>query len=200
MPEITTRVRNQKLIRENRRKLINAVTKLFGEKGYDRTSMREISKKSGMTTGNIYNYIGKKEDLLFMVHDDMMKGVYGFDNNHTEWRNLDELRHYLKGAFLHTLEYKKEILLMYRQSWLLGEEALESLLASEKVHILKMKGFLDEANKKGIVRIQDAELTASIIVYMMSLLVLRGWSLRDYKKRQAKLIDSLVNIIIKILT
>ena len=159
--------------------------------------MREISQKSGLTIGNIYNYIGKKEDLLFMVHDDMMEGVYEFDNIHTEWRNLNELRYYLKGAFVHTLEYKKEILLMYRQTWLLGEEALESLLAKEKVHILKLKGFLDEANKKGIVRIQDTDLTASFIVYMMSMLVLRGWSLSGYKKRQEKLIDSLVSIIMK---
>ena len=43
--------------------------KAFIKKGYSQTSIREISKVTGLTIGNLYDYITKKEDILFLVFD-----------------------------------------------------------------------------------------------------------------------------------
>jgi AcrR family transcriptional regulator len=39
----------------------------FKEKGFRKSSMREIAKRAGITAGNLYRYFGSKEDLFYAV-------------------------------------------------------------------------------------------------------------------------------------
>lgn len=41
--------------------------KLFYEQGYFKTKISDITKKSGISTGNFYRYYSSKEDLLFQI-------------------------------------------------------------------------------------------------------------------------------------
>src|SRR4030081_1846270 len=43
--------------------------RLFKEKGYHATSMRDIANAVGMNKGSLYSYIRSKEDLLIPVFD-----------------------------------------------------------------------------------------------------------------------------------
>jgi len=47
--------------------IILLASKLFIEKGYDRTSLRELAKAFGLSKGGLYHYIGSKEDILHMI-------------------------------------------------------------------------------------------------------------------------------------
>ena len=58
---------DKKLVRERRRHIANKAVKVFLEKGYDRTTMRDLGKACGMSAGNLYNYIGSKEDILHLI-------------------------------------------------------------------------------------------------------------------------------------
>ena len=44
--------------------LIHVATELFGELGYERTTVREISKRMGMQSGSLYSHISSKDELL----------------------------------------------------------------------------------------------------------------------------------------
>src|SRR6266851_8265268 len=46
-----------------------AALRLFKEKGYHATSMRDIANAVGMNKGSLYSYIRSKEDLLIPVFD-----------------------------------------------------------------------------------------------------------------------------------
>lgn len=49
------------VLKEDIRGRILAVAKLqFGQKGYSKTSMREIAELAGVGVGNIYNYFASK--------------------------------------------------------------------------------------------------------------------------------------------
>tara|TARA_R110002096_G_scaffold420745_1_gene626018 strand:+ start:15507 stop:16256 length:750 start_codon:yes stop_codon:yes gene_type:complete len=51
--------------KKNRKaELINAAAKLFRASGYDGTSVRDIAKEVGITSGSIFYYFESKEDLL----------------------------------------------------------------------------------------------------------------------------------------
>ena len=53
------------VLKEDIRGRILAVAKLqFGQKGYSKTSMREIAASAGVGVGNIYNYSTSKDDLF----------------------------------------------------------------------------------------------------------------------------------------
>ena len=45
-------------------RLLAAATRLFAERGYDRTSVQEIVEAAGVTKGALYHYFGSKDDLF----------------------------------------------------------------------------------------------------------------------------------------
>ena len=55
--------------RKNLVALLNAALELFAEKGYDSTSMREISTRAGFSPGTIYSYFPDKEQIFFAYFD-----------------------------------------------------------------------------------------------------------------------------------
>lgn len=50
---------------ELQEKVLHEALTLFFEKGYDKTTTREIAERSGIERGHLYYYYKKKEDLLF---------------------------------------------------------------------------------------------------------------------------------------
>lgn len=50
-------------------RIIRAATKLFGEQGYQKTTIAEISKIAGLSDAAIYEYFQGKEDLLLTIPD-----------------------------------------------------------------------------------------------------------------------------------
>ena len=71
MRNIRTTSNDEELVRQRRNMIAERALKLFLEKGYERTTMREIGKACDMTHGNLYNYVGSKEDIrhLILVRD-----------------------------------------------------------------------------------------------------------------------------------
>lgn len=54
-------------------RLLSTATRLFAERGYDRTSVQEIVEHAGVTKGALYHYFGSKEDLLHAVYSRLLK-------------------------------------------------------------------------------------------------------------------------------
>lgn len=52
---------------KRRREIALRAMKIFAEKGFDRTSVREISEACGMAKGSLYDYFSDKEDVLAEV-------------------------------------------------------------------------------------------------------------------------------------
>lgn len=55
--------------------MIKGAVNLFIEKGFHRTTTREIAKASGFSIGTLYEYIGTKEDVLYLVCDSIYDKV-----------------------------------------------------------------------------------------------------------------------------
>jgi len=50
-----------------RQQIIQAAHRLFVERGYHGTSMRQIAEQAGLALGGIYNHFASKEDILAVV-------------------------------------------------------------------------------------------------------------------------------------
>ena len=74
--EVSTQIKNKDLVERRRKQLIDESTKVFVEKGYHRTSIRDIAKATSFSMGNLYDYIRTKEDILYLVHQNMINNVY----------------------------------------------------------------------------------------------------------------------------
>ncbi|WP_321494379.1 TetR/AcrR family transcriptional regulator [uncultured Desulfobacter sp.] len=77
--DVPTQIKNEKLVRERRRQIIDATVKLAIEHGYHNTTTRMIAKAAGFSIGSLYEYVSSKEDLLYLVcsaiHEEVRSAV-----------------------------------------------------------------------------------------------------------------------------
>lgn len=57
---------------KKKNEILSAALALFSKKGYLKTSLADIAEEVGITKGGIYHYIDRKEDLLFLIHKEMV--------------------------------------------------------------------------------------------------------------------------------
>ena len=68
------KVKNKALIEKRLDQISDNAMKLFAEKGYHNTSVRDIANLSRISTGSIYDYVRNKEDILFLVSAGKVEG------------------------------------------------------------------------------------------------------------------------------
>jgi len=66
---IRTYSRDGALIREKRAEIVQSACRVFIRKGYDGTSMRDLARALGKSTGAFYHYVGSKKDILYLILD-----------------------------------------------------------------------------------------------------------------------------------
>ena len=49
--------------------LLSASAKVFADKGFHATSMRDLARASGMSLAGMYHYVSGKPELLFQIQD-----------------------------------------------------------------------------------------------------------------------------------
>jgi len=62
----------RKRVGNKRERIIAAAAKLFGERGYHRTTTAEIAESAGVAAGTIYIYFSSKEELLVAVFEEFL--------------------------------------------------------------------------------------------------------------------------------
>lgn len=65
--KIPTVVKDQKLVAKRRRQIADAAVGMFIEKGFHKTTTREMAKAAGISIGSLYEYVQNKEDVLYLV-------------------------------------------------------------------------------------------------------------------------------------
>jgi len=56
-------------------KILKSATDVFLDKGYQKTTFKDISHKAGVGYGTIYTYFDNKEELLISIVDDIMSQI-----------------------------------------------------------------------------------------------------------------------------
>ncbi len=67
--EIPTQVKNQALVEQRRRQIVDAAVTLFIQNGFHKTTTRQIARAAGISIGSLYEYISTKADVLYLVCD-----------------------------------------------------------------------------------------------------------------------------------
>lgn len=64
---IKTTVEDSALVERRRAQLTRAAIACFSERGYHPATIRDVAERADVSIGLIYQYVGDKEDLLFMA-------------------------------------------------------------------------------------------------------------------------------------
>ncbi|MEU4671068.1 TetR/AcrR family transcriptional regulator [Amycolatopsis sp. NPDC023774] len=82
--------------------LLRVAVKLFNERGYDGTSMEDLSRKLGITKSAIYHHVPSKEELLRLSVDRALDGLFevAASTERLDGRAIDRLEHLVRGSVL----------------------------------------------------------------------------------------------------
>lgn len=65
--EVKALVTDPKLVEERRGQIVRAAVKLFSEEGFYTTTIQQIAREAGVSSGLIYQYFRDKDDILFLA-------------------------------------------------------------------------------------------------------------------------------------
>ncbi len=179
-------------------RIVQGACGLFFEKGYHRTTIREIAVASGMSMGQLYHYISSKDDVLFLVYKHMQMVWYehlaksGVEGIVDPLERLDE-------ALLHTISFIMEnqslFLFVYTETKYLNRKHLKVVLEMDDKNVVGFWRRLLSDLKIGESPGGDLDFLANLISYLMLFLPLRGWNLEDQPDREH--VASLRNFILR---
>lgn len=177
---VETQIKNSELVRKKRLQIAIGASKLFTKKGYSQTSIRDISKATGLTIGNLYDYITRKEDVLYLVFDvfhsmwtsRLEEGVFEIEDP------VKQLRTALQKMLELVNSHRDMVLLMYTETKLLPKEFIKMILEKESGLVECFEKILKKGVETGVFKVRDPFFLANIIVYLLSIEPLRGWNLR----------------------
>ena len=200
--EIPTKVKNKELVAKRREQIVLAGIKLFSRKGFHETNLRELAEESGISHGNIYDYINSKQDIFFLIHE--------FINNiaiqkiNRSIKNivdpLDRLRRMVRAEFDLMYEWSDAILLIYQETHILNKPLQKALLKRERDRVYRIEETIDECITRGQLRSFNSRVAANLIKSMAETWVAKRWDLRGHSDRmemEKAIIDIIFNGLLK---
>lgn len=192
--EILSSVKDQDLIKKRRDQMIEGAITLFKEKGFHRTTTREIAKESGFSIGTLYEYIRKKEDVLFLVCDSIYEEVQERLESamHLENPSMEQLEEVLKSYFTLMDDMQEEILVLYQEIKGLNKETRKYVLQKEKDMVAMLERVILTCLPKQMPK-ETITLVANNIFVQGHMWGFRRWilqknyTLEEYANQQIKL-------------
>lgn len=196
---VATQIKDADLVERRRRQIVDAAVDLFIEKGFHKTTTRQIAQAAGFSIGTLYEYVASKEDVLYLVceaiHDQVEKGIGEVSSQSPKGR---EALAAVIAEFFHICHRMSNfILLIYQETHALPGQWRRKVLANE----LRINALLLEALKRiaatgelSKLDEKDLELMAHNISVMGHMWTFRRWSLsqrytiEEYIARQTAII------------
>jgi TetR/AcrR family transcriptional regulator, cholesterol catabolism regulator len=198
MMDVQTNIKNKELVSKRRKQIIAASSKLFFEKGFDQTTMREISRASGLTMGSLYDYVRSKDDILVLVYKDVIERFrLGLGGNEQAGRevNPEELENILHRSMKQMYKLSKAVQLLYRESWSRRKNVHLQMREIDRTHVENFTKLLLNGQQKGYFQVKNPSVTADLILLLVALPAIREWSLVHID--QEEVIDTVSRFILR---
>jgi AcrR family transcriptional regulator len=151
-----------------RREVVATAAALFAERGYDGTSMAELTAATGLAAGGLYHYIEGKDDLLIAICNELLEPLLtqAGEVAAEDLPPVEQLRE-LVGAWLaHVVEHRHHMLVFTQERQAIEREPRWERVRSQRKAFERI---LDEILARG-----EADGSMSFADRRLSLLALLG--------------------------
>ena len=197
--DIPTQIKNPDLVKRRRRQIIDAAVKLFINKGFHKTTTRQIARAAELSIGALYEYVSSKEDVLYMVCNSIhMEVEHGMSDALARAKGgRDALEEVIREYFMVCHRMSDFILLIYQETQSLPSQWQKKVLENElRITGLFIKVLNDLISSGNLPRIDERsiELVAHNISVLGHMWTFRRWflanhySIEDYIELQTKFI------------
>lgn len=177
-------IKDERLIEQRRHQIVEGAVRLFVEKGFHKTTTREIARECGMSIGTMYEYIQTKEDVLYLVcdyiHSELEERLQEVISS--EDSGIESLRKGLNQLFKIMDQMRKSVLLIYQETKSLPKDKMRYVLSKEEQITSIFEQILEKGMKDGTIRIDPSsiKLMANNIMVMGQMWTFRYWMLGRY--------------------
>jgi AcrR family transcriptional regulator len=178
---IPTTIKNPERVAHRRTELIDVATKLFLERGFHNTSIRDIVRACSFNIASLYMYVSSKEDILYLVAQDLMNNIS---------RELSETilvpdspRKSLEAGFASYCRIadrlRRQIRLLYREVAFLPPEPRSNVLGTVADVVAFFERIVEQGIASGDFRKVPARLAALDIVFFAHMIALHTREIRE---------------------
>lgn len=182
MQKIRTYSSDEKLVAERREQIVRSAVRIIVKKGFGGTGIREIAQACNMTIGNLYHYIGKKEDIIFLAQDFGLAWNYQFvDRTRQDLASSsprDALARAIERYVRHidnTFEFTN---LVYKELRSFKSASRKAVLESEMAITDAFEEILKKGCSEGDFKLSDTRLAASGIVTTAEMWAIKQWQFK----------------------
>ena len=179
--KIPTTIKDQELVAQRRGEIIDVATRLFLQRGFHKTSIRDIARACPFNLASLYMYVTSKEDILFLVAQQLidekaraMAEVEMFEDNPAE-----SFRTALKSYCRIVHEYRPHIRLLYRELEVLSPERREIVMTSLSTVTSVFEKIVRKGIDKGVFADVDPKLVALNTLFLCHLWSMHARALRS---------------------
>lgn len=164
---IRTMSNDDALVRERRQFIAGRALPLFVRKGFNRTSVREISHACDMSIGAVYHYLGSKDDIGLLVAEQMRREMIEFMNHAFEDpRPVESLRSTIAEWCRLCDRLRDNVLFLYREPRNIKDAVQRRIAEVDEQCISMFDKVLTKGVESGVFKIANTRLFA-LNVYIL---------------------------------
>jgi TetR/AcrR family transcriptional regulator, cholesterol catabolism regulator len=199
MSTVRTFSPNNGLVEERRLQIAQAALRLIAARGIEKTSIREIAAASEMTVGNLYHYIGTREDIIHLAIN------HGLDQVRKLIREIDDLGETLEPqeALIAAVD---RYIRYHHTNWegtVFLYKEMGSLSPALRLPVIEVNSHMHDAFiriikkgcKTGVFAAADIDMVASTIVSMGDMWALKRWQFKKHYSLE-KYISSVTQMLL----
>ena len=195
---IRTYSQNEKLVSLRRQQIARCAAPVFVKKGYRRVNLRQIANACGMSVGNLYHYVGRKEDIVYLVFDYVMSEVLEFIEaicpTYDALPPAEALRRAIDTYYRKVDELQDSVVFMYQETKELRPDGRGRVFELERRLSYVFERILDRGCTSGDFKVGGSPIIAQSIVILGHMWALKRWLLgkhyvlEEYINEQTKFI------------
>jgi TetR/AcrR family transcriptional regulator, cholesterol catabolism regulator len=134
--------------------------KLFFERGYDATSLRQVASAVGLMVGSLYNHIDSKEHLLLQIMGGIIDDLLDSARNAVmvDGDAVDKLQAALAAHLTFHAERAQEVFIGNAELRSLSDGAREVVIEKRHEYELFLQGLVEDAGRAGLADVIDAKI------------------------------------------
>lgn len=177
--------------------IIAKAARLFREKGYSATSMRDLAEHVGVEAASLYNHIKSKAEILQEI---CFKTANQFMNHMSEVEASDKgsiakLEAILRFHIKQIIEHYEEVYVMDREWKHLTDPYLSNMQSQRRSYRQRIAAIIEEGMRKGEIKNIDAPTAVLIMLHAVS--GIESWH-RSVKRISAEMLeDNMVMILVE---
>ena len=171
---------DRELTEMKQRQIVEGASEVLFDKGFGKTSIRDIASACGMSMGQLYHYISCKDDILYLMHVRSQElwhqhlSEAGFDAISDP---VAKLEHCLRITIRYLSQNRDLYRFIFTESKYLDREHLGKVLELDDQNVVGFYRHLLSLLPGKRLPGREADVAANLVSFICMFLPLRGWNL-----------------------